>query len=1064
MPFKFIIRLLFLLCPVMCYGQKSTGELLNFRALNEDRGLPSNYIRCFERDSSGFMWIGTSNGLVRYDGSQVIVFQNEPDNPNSLSGNSISALELEGDSILWVGTFRNGLNKLNLKTKNFTRFVPAQNQPYSIPSREVYALKQDKNGDLWVGYNRDGFGRFNRKTSTFEQIKITSLETSYLNRQNNVIKNFIIDKADPNKIWIISLGSLIEFNIETNELVRHNPYGDNQSAIKIRLLGMNYGIQASDGKIYIACNRFGIWAYNPSNNSWKNYNEEHVDFKNRNENTFNLIEEMDSKTFWLSSKSRGLYTLNAETGDILPFKEYGDKGSQRSLPENINAWRLKSPEGYWFGAEKGVQLFNKQGNQFDIYKYQPKAEWLKGRANISTIYPLNEDEIYFGGYAGEGIHRYNFRTREKVLISPPNPIEKSEKRMFSSRDFLRKNDTILLVLADNALYELNLKTEKLTAVDTGLKFGIDYFVFNRILKHSDGSYYISTRYSGVYILDSSFRYQQQLKTTLQKPSRSLVSSSYINEICEDPEGRVWIGTEDGFSTYDPNENNYVNFDYNSRRDSIPVLKTLYRIALAPDSSLWFVDAYEHGVFLDYPYKWPYEFKPVITGNESKKDRINNFLFTTSGKKVISTESGLSISDRDGNFRLFTDKEGLPKIVPLAPIEEMADGRIVMASRNELISFYPDSLYYSPKQNRLHLSSITVFDKMLDARMDSIMHCGLVLNYLQNFFTLNLGLLNFDNPDEYRLSYRLKGFSDEWSTAQGKSAVFTNVPGGKFTFQARLIDKNNHIVQSTLQLPIEMVPPVWQRWWFRFLLIAASVGIVLSIIVVRFRTIRRKAAFARELATMELVSLRSQMNPHFIFNSLNSIRHQIITEKNEEAEKYLVKFSRLVRWILENSESHYISLKDELMALSLYLELEAKRFEDKFRYQLNVDPDIEPANVEVPGIIIQPFAENAIWHGLMQKKEAGTVIIDVKKTDSNLIIIITDDGIGREKAREIKSKTGQNQNSMGLKITTARLNVIQKLYNISCSAHIEDLQDENGKAAGTRVTVTLPLIHNFTNDQ
>lgn len=1052
--------LLLLLSPWICRGQAGSGEFKNFRSLTVEMGLPSNNISCFAKDPKGYMWIGTSDGLVRYDGSQVVVYQNNPKDSTSISGNNISVLLLEGDSTLWVGTYNSGLNKLNLRTRTFQRFVSEQDQPQSIPSLEVYALKHDTRGDLWVGYNRDGFGRFNRDSSTFEQIKVPLLETSYSYRQNNVIKNFIMDQSDPDKLWIISLTSLIEYNLKTGDLIRHDPYATNPNGIEKHLLGFHQGIQAGNGKIYLACSRYGIWVFNPDDNSWKDYREEQADLKNRYVNSFNLIEEMEPNIFWLSSNQRGVYVLDTKAGTILPFEDSHGRDSDKSIPTNIKTWKLKSAEGYWLGTDEGVKLFNKQANQFDIYSFQPAAKWLIGRQSIVGIYPINSNEIYFGGFAGEGVYRYNLKTRKKRLIPPAKSIERSEAKMFYARDFIKINDTILLVLAYTGLYKLHLKTEKLTEIETGLKFGKDYYSFNRILKHSNGHYYISTAYSGVYALDSTFRYSGHIAHDPENPSQSLVSSNYIYEICEDPNGMVWIGTEDGFSKWNPEENTFLNFDYHIRNDSTPRLKTIFRIMTAPDSSLWFVDVFANGVSLAYPYKMPYEFKPILTGNKNRMDRLKNILFLRNGKTILTTETGLSIVAQNGNIRRYTESEGLPAMPALAPMAEMPDGRIVIGAGNELVSFYPDSLYYTPKKNELHLSSITIFDKVLDENIDSILNQGLELDYLQNFFTFNLSLLNFDNPDEYKLSYRLKGFSKEWTTTDNKNAVFTNVPGGQYTFQARLIDKNNQIAKDILTLPVKMIPPISKTWWFRLLIVTLFLSIVTSFIIIRFRSIRRKAAFTKELAHMEMVSLRAQMNPHFIFNSLNSIRHQIITKKNDEAEVYLVKFSRLIRWILENSETQYITLQDEIETLQLYLELESKRFDEKFNYQLNIDPAIDTMGLKVPGIIVQPFVENAIWHGVMQKRQSGTVIIDLRKTDTNLIINITDDGIGREKAREIKSKTSLKHNPMGVKITTARLEAIQKLYNISCSIQIEDLKGEDGEPKGTCVTLTLPLIHNY----
>lgn len=1049
-------------CALTSYAaaQGSPGEFRNYRSLTTENGLPADYVRCFAHDAEGFMWVGTANGLVRYDGSEVLVFQHDPEDSTSISGNDISALALEGDSVMWVGTMENGLNRLNLRTRKFERFIPRQGRPESIPSREVYTLKHDAHGDLWIGYNRDGFGRYNPANRSFEQVKIAALETSYSNRQNNVIKNFIPDKDNPDRMWVVTLTSLISFNTRTGSLQRYNPYENNPNGIENRLFAIQSGIQAGDGSLYLACSRYGVWKFDPHTTTWTNFAQRHIDPKNRYENTFNLITEIKPGIFWLSSPKRGLFTLKIRDGEIRPFDSaVGER--QSDIPSDIVSWDMHNAEGYWLGTTRGVRLYNKQGNQFDVFKFQPEAEWLAGRMGISVLYPIGPDALLFGGYAGEGIYIYNFNTHGIACISPPGSLEKREAQMFFLRDLIPFGDSAMLALTHDALYRLDVKSRKLVRINTGLEFGKDYYSANRILKHSSGKYFISTAYSGVFILDENLRKTGHLQYQADKPSRSIASSNYIYELTEDPLGKVWIGTEDGYSYFDPASGNVSTFDYKLRRDSVPALKTIYRIASAPDSGLWFIDAYAHAAILPYPYEEPHRFIPVYTSNAKEKERVNNVLFDPPHRIFLSTASGLSILRSDGSIRNFTKKEGLPESPPLSSMAMMPDGRMVIAARDEIVSFYPDSLYYTPKRNELHLSSVSVFDRIISQGMDSIMHHGLELTYLQNFFTLNLSLLNFDNPGAYRLSYRLKGLSDSWITTTDKSAVFTNVPGGSYLFEARLIDPDNQPSEQVLSLPVHMIPPLWQRWWFKLITISAGVIAVVLIIVTRFRIMRRKEAFSRELATMELVSLRAQMNPHFIFNSLNSIRHQIITERNEEAEKYLVKFSRLVRWILENSESHYISLDDELRALSLYLELESKRFDGKFEYHIHIDPAIDPRKVAVPGIIIQPFVENAIWHGLMQKPLGGTVSIHISKRAKNLLITITDDGVGREKAREIKSKTARNNNSMGVKITSDRLEVIQKLYNLPCSAVIEDLYDENDHPCGTKVVLTLPLIQNFS---
>ena len=168
-----------------------------------------------------------------------------------------------------------------------------------------------------------------------------------------------------------------------------------------------------------------------------------------------------------------------------------------------------------------------------------------------------------------------------------------------------------------------------------------------------------------------------------------------------------------------------------------------------------------------------------------------------------------------------------------------------------------------------------------------------------------------------------------------------------------------------------------------------------------------------------------MNPHFIFNSLNSINMFILENNKLQASEYLSKFSKLIRLILQNSQEAVIPLEKELEALQLYLELESLRFEQKFEYKISIDDEVDTGVLKVPPLIIQPYAENAIWHGLMHKKEKGHLDIEVYTENEMLFYRITDDGIGRKKAAELKSKSASAHKSMGMRITKDRLAMLQQ---------------------------------------
>jgi LytS/YehU family sensor histidine kinase len=200
-----------------------------------------------------------------------------------------------------------------------------------------------------------------------------------------------------------------------------------------------------------------------------------------------------------------------------------------------------------------------------------------------------------------------------------------------------------------------------------------------------------------------------------------------------------------------------------------------------------------------------------------------------------------------------------------------------------------------------------------------------------------------------------------------------------------------------------------------------------------------------------------MNPHFIFNCLNSIKLYTLENDSQTASQYLTMFSQLIRLVLENSRSEKITLEKELETLRLYIELEAMRFKDKVKYQIHVSQGIDQQYTELPPLLIQPYVENAIWHGLMHKKEGGNILITITQpTEHCLQVEIADDGIGREQAAEYKSKSATRQKSFGLKMTSERIDMINQVYGIKADVQVADLKDEMNKASGTKVIIKIPV--------
>lgn len=221
---------------------------------------------------------------------------------------------------------------------------------------------------------------------------------------------------------------------------------------------------------------------------------------------------------------------------------------------------------------------------------------------------------------------------------------------------------------------------------------------------------------------------------------------------------------------------------------------------------------------------------------------------------------------------------------------------------------------------------------------------------------------------------------------------------------------------------------------------------------------KEAEFQRRLGDISLSALRSQMNPHFIFNCLNSIKLYTTQNDTMAASDYLTKFSRLIRLVLENSRNDRISLASELDALRLYIEMEAMRFKEKLQYDISVEKNVDMDYIEIPPLLLQPYVENAIWHGLMQKEEGGRIDIHVgiQPGESMLLVTITDNGIGRARSKELMSKTATKHKSYGMKVTSERLALINQVYKTGTDVIIDDLMDKEGHPAGTKVTIQIPL--------
>jgi len=333
-----------------------------------------------------------------------------------------------------------------------------------------------------------------------------------------------------------------------------------------------------------------------------------------------------------------------------------------------------------------------------------------------------------------------------------------------------------------------------------------------------------------------------------------------------------------------------------------------------------------------------------------------------------------------------------------------------------------------------------------------------LQHYQNNIEFNISGI-FSGNSNLQYKYILEGFETDWNYATQTSAYYSALKPGNYTFKVFAMSDNGVWSKIPAVISFNINPPFYLSFWFIFSIVFVfiALGLIIALLVYRKTQSRNKALEIEKQKALvsELHALRSQMNPHFIFNTLSSIQNFITKNDSKDAVSYLSKFSKLMRATLENTQQQQISIKNEVETLSLYMDLEKLRLNNKFSYQITVDENIDELFEEIPPMLIQPYVENAIWHGISHKEGKGTIKIAFNLLNENLIrCSIEDDGIGRIKANEINGNQ-KKKTSLGMSITKERLELINSLKDSKLNVTITDLE-ENNEAKGTKIELFIPL--------
>ena len=332
-----------------------------------------------------------------------------------------------------------------------------------------------------------------------------------------------------------------------------------------------------------------------------------------------------------------------------------------------------------------------------------------------------------------------------------------------------------------------------------------------------------------------------------------------------------------------------------------------------------------------------------------------------------------------------------------------------------------------------------------------------LVYTQNNLEFAWATQYYQDPGKVRYRFRLKGYEEEWRYSRKTEVAYSNIEPGDYYLELAASLDGRRWTNALAEPFFKIKGPIWKDPWLQ-----GSVALALLLLGIvayrrRIRVINQRSQLEAESLKQKEIALRAQMNPHFVFNAMNSIQQYILLDNQDGALTYLSKFSKLIRRILENSRQAVIPMEQELEALRLYLELEKLRVGEKFHYEIEVDPELEPDFVVFPGLVLQPLAENAIWHGILpNKQKKGNLVVKVMQVGDDIVAEVDDNGVGRKASRKAQSADlRSDKTSMGMENIRDRLRIFGQTHGKEVEMKIEDKHDAAGQPAGTRVILQFP---------
>ena len=1020
---RLLLSILFLLSAGCCCAQQAATGIPALYLVTEQNGLSDDHVRCVLKDSRGFVWIGTADGLNIMDGSQITVFRHANNDSATLCNDNINCLAEDAKGTIWIGT-GNGLSAWRPGEHRFSSYVLPKNN-YGVTGM-IKSIAINRAQQIWCG--TDG-GLF-----LFDPVQ--HLFRSFLNttpgepRWTNSINNLLFDHRG--LLWVCTANGLWYFNTQSRQYKKaiagsNGPQGD---ALCLCAL------EDHNGTLWSGFWNGGLKALDPSTGKVDSY------ISGPGGQTVNRIIEQ--------RQADGGYMLWLD-GPLLSFQPATRQFVRYPLPPQLTAYPKLTPyyrsndDWIWMGSDNGLYIYNPQRRLF----HHRLGKFIYATQGINFM-EWNH-LLLAGGQAQDFLRAYdsNWQVRKDYSTVLQSFPAAASQRQASALNFQPENDHNVWIGTSDGLLHLDLSGEKsrwYTHRDGDSSSLPRNFIAHTLLDSHHMLWVFPWR-EGIWQMDSAGGgFHQLLDGFIMQADKK--KKLVVSDAVEDSTGNIWMADlDEGVILYNRSTGRFSKPFAAKTGDHCHAARLFYRNGYCYTMIDRALAKWKPGTDFFRLFPLPPEM------NKEPADICPD----GAGRWWCATRNGLVVFDEAaGIFERFTMADGLVSNDMYGTLFCRANGTMLFATSGYITSFDPGELLRNARRAP---------NAVLRAVMVNSHEVGydssrpLQLDHLSSNLLFRWTITDYSNPFNNRFYCKLQGIDTGWRYVGNKGEIqYANLSPGKYELLLKGVTANGVAAKNSLPVRFIINPPYWQTWWFRALLLVLLAGIVYLVFRLRIRSIRReesvKSAFNKQKAELEMKALRAQMNPHFVFNSLSSIQESIVTGKTEAASKYLSKFSRLIRLILENSGRKFIPLKTEIESLTLYLELESFRFEN-FTYIIAIHPQVDADNMQIPSMVIQPFVENALKHGFSHQGGDKQLTISIRQEGEQLVAVIEDNGIGRRQAAAVKSGRQADHHSMGMKITEDRLRLLRLQENEKPAIFITDLEDENGRPAGTRVQLILP---------